>query len=59
MPKELKEEIRSLLEERAAEMGIPDFVDKIATEEEAQTEEEVLEWIQKVNHPVLALEPLM
>ncbi|MCL4377460.1 MAG: acetyl-CoA decarbonylase/synthase complex subunit alpha/beta [Actinobacteria bacterium] len=59
MPKELKEEIRSLLEERAIEMGIPDFLDKIATEEEAQTEEEVLEWIQKVNHPVMAMEPLM
>lgn len=59
MPKELKEEIRSLLQERADEMGIPDFLEKIATEEEAQTEEEVLEWIQKVNHPVMAMEPLM
>jgi acetyl-CoA synthase len=59
MPKELKEEIRDLLQERAEEMGIPDFVDKIATEEQAQTEEEVLDWVQKVNHPVMALEPLM
>jgi acetyl-CoA synthase len=59
MPKELKEEIRDLLQERAEEMGIPDFVDKIATEEQAQTEEEVLDWVQKVNHPVMALEPIM
>ena len=59
MPKELKEEIKDLLQERAEEMGIPDFVDKIATEEQAQTEEEVLDWVQKVNHPVMDLEPLM
>ena len=59
MPKELKEEIRDLLEARAREMGIEDFLDKVATEEEAETEEEVLEWIQKVDHPVLKMEPMM
>ena len=30
-----------------------------ATEENATTEEEVFEWITKVNHPVLGMEPLM
>jgi len=59
MPKELKEEIRDHLKERAEEIGIPDFIDKIATEEDAQTEEQVLEWIQKVKHPVLEMEPMM
>ncbi len=59
IPKELKEEIRDLLEERAREMEIEDFLDKVATEEEAETEEEVLEWIKKVNHPVLNMEPMM
>ena len=59
MPKALKEEIRDILEERAKEMGMEDFLDKVATEEEAGTEEEVLEWIQKVNHPVLKMEPMM
>jgi len=59
MPKELKEEIRDHLEERAEEIGIPDFIDKIATDEDAQTEEQVLEWIQKVKHPVLEMEPMM
>jgi acetyl-CoA synthase len=59
MPKELKEEIRDLLEERAKEMGMPNFLDLIATEEEAETEEEVLEWIQKVKHPALDMEPMM
>lgn len=59
MPKALKEEIRDILEERAKEMGMEDFLDKVVTEEEAETEEEVLEWIQKVNHPVLKMEPMM
>ncbi|MBA7482854.1 Carbon monoxide dehydrogenase/acetyl-CoA synthase subunit alpha [subsurface metagenome] len=59
MPKALKEEIRDILEERVKEMGMEDFLDKVATEEEAGTEEEVLEWIQKVNHPVLKMEPMM
>lgn len=59
MPKALKEEIRDILEERAKEMGMEDFMDKVATEEEAETEEKVLEWIQKVNHPVLKMEPMM
>lgn len=59
MPKQLKEEILELLQVRAGEMEIPDFIDKIATEENATTEEEVFEWITKVNHPVLGMEPLM
>ncbi len=59
MPKQLKEEILDLLQVRAGEIGIPDFIDKIATEENATTEEEVFEWITKVNHPALGMEPLM
>jgi len=59
MPKMLKEEIGELLQERAEEMGMPDFLDKIATEENAVTEEEVLKWITDVSHPVLEMEPIM
>ncbi len=59
MPKQLKEEIGELLRQRAEEMGMPDFVDKIATEEEAITEEEVLKWMMDVNHPALEMEPIM
>lgn len=59
LPKQLKEEIKELLELRAEEMELPDFVDKIATEENATTEEEVLKWITDVNHPVLGMEPMM
>jgi acetyl-CoA synthase len=59
MPKQLKEEIRDLLEERASELGISGFLDKIATEENAATEEEVLEYITSTNHPVLEMDPIM
>jgi acetyl-CoA synthase len=59
MPKILKEEIGELLEARAKEIGIDDFLNKVATEEDAETEEQVQEWIKKVNHPVLEMEPMM
>ena len=59
MPKTLKEEIRDLLEERIKELGLDGFLDKIATEEDAETEEQVLEFMQKVGHPVIEMEPMM
>lgn len=59
MPKALKEEIKDLLEERIKEIGLEGFLDKIATEEDAETEEQVLEWIEKVDHPVSKMEPMM
>ncbi len=58
MPKMLKEEIKEALQHRADELEIPDFLDKIATEEDAVTEEEVLNFIQKVEHPVLEMESM-
>ena len=59
MPKILKEEIGELLEARAKEIGIDDFLDRVATEDDAETEEQVMEWIKKVKHPVLEMEPMM
>jgi acetyl-CoA synthase len=59
MPKSLKEEIRDLLEERVEELELEGFLDKIATEEDAENEEQVLEFMQKANHPVLEMEPMM
>lgn len=58
MPKMLKEGIRQALQRRSEEIGTPDFIDKIATEEDAVTEEEVLEFIQRVGHPVLEMESM-
>jgi acetyl-CoA synthase len=59
MPKMLKEEIRPLFEARAKEIGMPDLLDKVADETVATTEEEVIAYLQKVNHPALTLPPIM
>ncbi|MBN2594814.1 MAG: CO dehydrogenase/CO-methylating acetyl-CoA synthase complex subunit beta [Sedimentisphaerales bacterium] len=60
MPTMLKEEIMDTFIKRADEVGLggKDFLDKIADETTATTEEEVLEFITKNNHPVTALEPM-
>ena len=59
MPRALREEMRPALEALAAEAGMPGFVDKIATEDDALSEEEVLAHMERVKHPALGLEPLM
>ncbi len=60
MPTMLKEEIMDSFIKRAdeLELGGKDFLAKIADEKSATTEEEVLEFITKNNHPVTALEPM-
>jgi acetyl-CoA synthase len=59
MPKQLREGIRERFQKEAERIGEPDLLDKIATEEDAMTEEEVAEHLAKVNHPAVALDPLM
>ncbi|MCX7661106.1 MAG: CO dehydrogenase/CO-methylating acetyl-CoA synthase complex subunit beta, partial [Candidatus Omnitrophica bacterium] len=59
MPQELKEELREKLKERAKELGIPNLIDKIADETTATNIEELLEFLQKVNHPCLNLGPII
>jgi len=59
MPKQLKEGIRERFQKEAERVGVPDLVDKIATEEDAATEEEVLAYLTAVNHPALSLAPLI
>ncbi len=58
MPKELKEALRTQLEKRCEELGTPDFLDKIADETVGETEEAVLEFMQKVGHPALEMPSL-
>jgi len=58
MPKHLKDEIADALTTAAEAAGLDDFINKIADETIAQTEEEVLEYLQKVDHPVLKLDPM-
>ena len=59
MPKSLKEGIRERLQKEAQRIGEPDLLDKIATEEDAMTEEEVVAHLEKVAHPALSLAPLI
>jgi acetyl-CoA synthase len=60
MPTMLKEEIRDGLAKRAEEAGLggEDFLAKIADETTATTEEEVLEFITKSQHPAMAMQPM-
>lgn len=59
MPKSLKEEIGERLKARATEMGVPDFLDKIADETVGVTEEEILPFLQEKGHPALTMEPIL
>jgi acetyl-CoA synthase len=58
MPKELKEEMRDILQKAGELAGVPDLVDKIATEENGTEESEVLEYLTKVGHPALEMDPM-
>ena len=60
MPTMLKNDIKAPLVKRAEEVGLggEEFIAKIADETTATTEEEVLEFISKVNHPVTTMDPM-
>jgi acetyl-CoA synthase len=60
MPTALKEEVRAALGERAQEAGLDAtaFLDMIADETTATTEEEVMEFLSSNGHPALALDPM-
>ncbi len=59
MPKDLKESMKDDLQKRAEELGVPDFPSKIADETCARTPEELSEWMAKVGHPALTMEPMI
>jgi len=59
MPKCLKDEIGPMIQERGKQEGIDDLLSMIADEDVGSTEDEVMEFMQKVNHPALTLPPLM
>jgi acetyl-CoA synthase len=60
MPTMLKEDIKDKFIKRAEELGLggEEFFNKIADETTATTEEDVLEFITKAEHPAMALEPM-
>ncbi len=55
MPQELKDDMADRLRPRFEAMGQPDFLDKIATEKDATTVEELVEFLQRVDHPAQAM----
>lgn len=58
MNRDLKEELASLLRQAAEREGIPDLLERIADETVATTEEEVLDYITRLDHPALRMPPL-
>ena len=59
MPKELKDDLREKLQDRAEELEIPDFVDKICDETIATDFEGLIEHMAGVDHPALGMPPLI
>ena len=59
MPKSLKEEIGERFSARAAEMGFPDLLDKVADETVGVTEEEILPFLEEKGHPALTMESML
>ena len=59
MPKELKDDLYDKLKERGEELGIPDFVDRIADETVGETAEVILPWLQEKQHPALEMDPML
>jgi acetyl-CoA synthase len=56
MPKMLKDALEDHLRKRCEDLGTPDFFDKIATEENATTSEELLNFLTEVGHPSLTMD---
>jgi len=59
MPKELKELLGEKLKKRCEDLGIPDLLDKIADETIATNAEELNQFLSRVKHPTLELEPMI
>jgi acetyl-CoA synthase len=59
MTKQLKEEVAERLKAALAKEGCPELFDKIATEENAEDPEKLLEYLQSVQHPALAMPALL
>ena len=59
MPKELKEALADRISERAAEMGLTDFHEKIGDETVATTMEELMPWLVEKDHPALKMSSLL
>ncbi len=59
MPKELKERIKESFQKRAEEEGIPELMQKIADETVCEDIECLIDYLSKVGHPALEMEPII
>jgi len=59
MNQALREEMRPALETLAAESGMSDFVDKIATEHIGITEDDILPHLEETGHPAMMMDPMI
>ena len=58
MPKQLKEEVAERLKTALEKEGLTDLFDKIATEENAEDPEKLVEYLSQIGHPALEMDPL-
>jgi acetyl-CoA synthase len=58
MPKDLKETLREKIEERANELELDDFYNKIADETVCDNAADLLPHLEKVGHPALTMPPM-
>ncbi len=56
MPKMLKDALEDQLRKRCEDIGTPEFFDMIATEEDAETSEELLNFLSEKGHPALTMD---
>jgi acetyl-CoA synthase len=59
MDHSLREELRPVLDEFSNAAGIPGFVDMIATEENALSEEKIMAHMEACGHPALVMDPMI
>ncbi len=59
MPKDLKNAMADGIRKRAEELGVPDFLDKIADETITTDAEGLANWMSKVDHPALKMQSLL
>jgi len=58
MPKQLKDEVSERLNAVLGKQGISDLFDKIATEENAEDPEKLVEYLTEKGHPALEMDPM-
>jgi len=58
MPKALREEVSERLQERLKTIGKEDLLEKIATEDDAEMPDQLIEHLESVQHPALTMDPL-